>query len=443
MNKQRLQQKNQQNLSPLQIQFLSLLQIPIVSLEKRIEQELEENPALEEDENQEGELDVSSENSAVNYQKNDFTTIQIEDKEESLSNHLHQQLIAIDIKEDQRGLISYLINSLDDSGFLNRKIHAISSDLLVNNELDVTEKELLIALRILQQLEPFGVGAQDLQECLLIQLKKLYPENGTAFTIINDYYTPFTNKNFEHITKNLNISIEKLKEIYLLIEKLNPIPGRGFSKHNSTTEFIDPDFTILIKNNKVELQLNKNNRKPIRVSKYYSDLLEKTTDEETKLFLKQKVEKAKWFKDALVKRETTLKKVMDAIISLQKAFFLSGNEKDLIPMKLADIAQIVNMDISTISRVSNSKYVETYFGTFKLKDLFSEAYRKDNGQLISTKEIKSRLKELIDMEDATRPFTDEELSELLGKDEYHIARRTVSKYRENIGIQTAKLRRQL
>ena len=169
MNKQRLQQKHQQNLSPLQIQFLSLLQIPIVSLEKRIEQELEENPALEEDENQEEDLEISSGNSAANYQTNDFTTIQIEDKEESLSNHLHQQLVAIDIEEDQRFLISYLINSLDDSGFLNREIHAISSDLLVNDELDVTEKELLIALHILQQLEPIGVGAQDLQECLLIQ----------------------------------------------------------------------------------------------------------------------------------------------------------------------------------------------------------------------------------------------------------------------------------
>ena len=187
MNKQKLQQKHQQNLSPLQIQFLSLLQIPIVSIEKRIEEELEENPALEEDENQEEDIALSSVNSTTNYQTNDFTTIQIEDKEESLSNHLHQQLVAIDIEEDQRFLISYLINSLDDSGFLNREIHAISSDLLVNDELDVTEEELLIALHILQQLDPFGVGAQDLQECLLIQLKKLYPENETAFTIIEDY----------------------------------------------------------------------------------------------------------------------------------------------------------------------------------------------------------------------------------------------------------------
>ena len=443
MSKQRLQQKHQQNLSPLQIQFLSLLQIPIVSLEKRIEQELEENPALEEDENQEEDIEISSGNSAVNYQTNDFTTFQIEDKEESLSNYLHQQLVAIDIEEGQRYVISYLINSLDDSGFLNREIHAISSDLLVNDELDVTEKELLIALHILQQLEPIGVGAQDLQECLLIQLKKLYPENETAFSIIKDYYTPFTNKNFEHLSKNLNIDLEELKEIYLLIESLNPIPGRGFFKYNSPIEYIVPDFTVLIKNNKAELQLNKNKRKPIRVSKYYSNLLEETKDEETKSFLKQKVEKAKWFKDSLLKREATLKKVACAIISVQEAFFLSGNEKDLMPMKLADIAQIVNMDISTISRVSNSKYVETHFGTFKLKELFSEAYRKDNGELISTKEIKSRLKELIEKEDATRPFTDEELSELLGEDEYHIARRTVSKYRENIGIQTSKLRRRL
>lgn len=442
MSKQRLEQKYQQNLSPLQIQFLGLLQIPIESIEKRIEEELEENPALEEDEHEE-DLYLSSKNSVINYQKADFKTIQIEDKEESLSNYLHHQLIAIDIKDNHRFLVSYLINSLDDSGFLTRELHSISSDLLVNNDLEITDKELLSALKTLQQLEPIGVGAQNLQECLLIQLKKNYPDNITAFTIIKDYYGAFTNKNFENITKNLSISLDQLKRVYLIVESLNPMPGSGFSKCNSTIDYIAADFTVLIKNNKAELQLNKSRTKPIKVSKYYSSLLKESTDEETISFLKQKVEKAKWFKDALLKRETTLKKVMTAIINMQETFFLSGDEKDLIPMKLADIAQAVNMDISTISRVSNSKYVETPFGTFKLKDLFSEAYRKDNGELISTKEIIVKLKEIIDSENTSRPFTDEELSELLGQNEYHIARRTVSKYREKIGIQKAKLRRKL
>jgi RNA polymerase sigma-54 factor len=441
MSKQRLQQKHQQNLSPQQIQFLSLLQIPIISLEKRIEEELEDNPALEEeDEDEEIEL------SHINFsdaQSNDFTQIQIEDKKESLSEYLHQQLIAIDVKEEQKFLISYLINSLDNSGFLSRELYAISSDLLVNHEMEIREEELLFVLKILQQLEPYGVGAQNLQECLLIQLKIRYPDNSAALTIVKDYYKPFTNKNFEHLCKHLNMDLVELKQIYTLIESLNPIPGSGFSNSNIATEYISADFTILIKNNKAELHLNKSNIKPIQVSKYYANLLEETTDEETKSFLKQKVGKALWFKEALVKRDDTLQKVMSAIISVQEKYFISGNEADLIPMKLADIAQIVRMDISTISRVSNSKYVETHFGTFLLKELFSEAYRKDNGELISTKEIKNRLKELIEIEDKNKPFTDEELSGLLGKDEYHIARRTVSKYREILGLQTAKLRRKL
>jgi len=441
MSKQRLQQKHQQNLNPQQIQFLSLLQIPIISLEKRIEEELEDNPALEE-EDEEEEIELSHINFS-DAQSNDFTQIQIEDKKESLSEYLHQQLIAIDVKEEQKFLISYLINSLDNSGFLSRELYAISSDLLVNHEMEIREEELLFVLKILQQLEPYGVGAQNLQECLLIQLKLRYPDNSAALTIVKDYYKPFTNKNFEHLCKHLNMDLVELKQIYTLIESLNPIPGSGFSNSNIATEYISADFTILIKNNKAELHLNKSNIKPIQVSKYYANLLEETTDEETKSFLKQKVGKALWFKEALVKRDDTLQKVMSAIISVQEKYFISGNEADLIPMKLADIAQIVRMDISTISRVSNSKYVETHFGTFLLKELFSEAYRKDNGELISTKKIKNRLKELIEIEDKNKPFTDEELSELLGKDEYHIARRTVSKYREIIGLQTAKLRRKL
>ena len=441
MSKQRLQQKHQQNLNPQQIQFLSLLQIPIISLEKRIEEELEDNPALEE-EDEEEEIELSHINFS-DAQSNDFTQIQIEDKKESLSEYLHQQLIAIDVKEEQKFLISYLINSLDNSGFLTRELYAISSDLLVNHEMEIREEELLFVLKILQQLEPYGVGAQNLQECLLIQLKLRYPDNSTALTIVKDYYKPFTNKNFEHLCKHLNMDLVELKQIYTLIESLNPIPGSGFSNSNIATEYISADFTILIKNNKAELHLNKSNIKPIQVSKYYANLLEETTDEETKSFLKQKVGKALWFKEALVKRDDTLQKVMSAIISVQEKYFISGNEADLIPMKLADIAQIVRMDISTISRVSNSKYVETHFGTFLLKELFSEAYRKDNGELISTKKIKNRLKELIEIEDKNKPFTDEELSGLLGKDEYHIARRTVSKYREILGLQTAKLRRKL
>jgi len=439
MNKQRLQQKQYQNLSPQQIQFLGLLQIPIVALEKRIEEELEDNPALEEDEQEEV---ILSERSFQQQNTNDFQ-FQIEDKSESLSDYLNQQLIAIDIDSNQQFLVNYLINSLDNNGFLHRDLHAITSDLLVNNNLDISELELSNALIILQQLEPFGVGAQNLQECLLIQLKTLHPEKHLEQKIIRDYYTPFSKKNFEYLSKHLEVNFETLKKAYSTIESLNPIPGNGFSKSANTTTYIYPDFTVTIVDGKLETVLNKSNVKPIKVSQYYQNMLKETEDSATKKFLTEKVEKATWFQSAIKKRNETLKNVFSAILTIQERYFLSGNEKDLKPMKLADIAQVINMDISTISRVSNSKYVATHFGTFKLKEIFSEAYRKDNGELISTKEIKSKLQEIIASEDKINPFTDEQLAELLGKEEYHIARRTVAKYRENLGLQTAKLRREL
>ena len=434
MSKQRLEQKQYQKLSPQQIQFLGLLQIPIVSLEKRIEEELEDNPALEEDE--ENQTYFSS-------NKTDFSDFQIEDKSESLTSYLEKQLVGIELSKRNLFLVKYLINSLDSNGFLSRDLFSISSDLLISDNLDISEVKMLNALNVLQNLEPIGVGANSLQECLLIQLKKLYPENKLAIKIITEFYSQFSNKNFENIIKNLGISEEELKSTYSLIESLNPIPANGFFKNEEISEYIYPDFTLLVVNNQLELQLNKSNTKPIKISKYYSNLLNETTDKTTKEFLQKKVEKALWFKEALIKREATLKKVMLAIISLQENYLLSGVESDLKPMKLADIANIVNMDISTISRVSNSKYVETHFRTFKLKELFSEAYKKDDGQVISTNEIKNHLKEIILTEDKTTPYNDEQLAELLGKDNYHIARRTVAKYREQLGIEIAKLRREL
>ena len=434
MSKQRLEQKQYQKLSPLQIQFLGLLQIPIVSLEKRIEEELEDNPALEEDE--ENQTYFSS-------NKIDFSDFQIEDKSESLTSYLEKQLVGIELSKGNLFLVKYLIKSLDSNGFLSRDLFSISSDLLISDNLDISEVKMLNALNVLQNLEPIGVGANSLQECLLIQLKKLYPENKLALKIITEFYSQFSNKNFENIIKNLGISEEKLKSTYSLIESLNPIPANGFFKNEEISEYIYPDFTLLVVNNQLELQLNKSNTKPIKISNYYSNLLKETTDKTTKEFLQKKVEKALWFKEALIKREATLKKVMLAIISLQENYLLSGVESDLKPMKLADIANIVNMDISTISRVSNSKYVETHFRTFKLKELFSEAYKKDDGQVISTNEIKNHLKEIILTEDKTTPYNDEQLAELLGKDNYHIARRTVAKYREQLGIEIAKLRREL
>jgi len=438
MSKQRLRQKQYQTLSPRQIQFLGLLQIPIVALEKRIEEELEDNPALEEDEQEE-----ESQQFYTSKITNDYENFQIEDKSESLNDYLLKQLVGLKLTTDILFLAKYLINSLDDNGFLNRDLYSISSDLLANDNLLISDNDLKIALSIIQNLEPFGVGAKNLQECLLIQLTKNPNPNNLALKIISEYYSPFSNKNFEHLIKHLKITEKELKEVYRLIEQLNPIPSAGFSKNTTSTEYIYADFTILPSNNKIQLQLNKSNTKTIKVSKYYSDLLVTTNDKETQKFLKQKIEKAHWFKEAIEKRENTLKQVMIAIIQLQNEYFISGIESDLKPMRLADVANIINMDISTVSRVSNSKYIETHFGTFKVKELFSDAYRKDNGEIISTNEIKSHLKKIILSEDKFKPFTDEQLTRVLGKEEYHIARRTVAKYREQLGLETAKLRREL
>ena len=255
MNKQRLQQKQYQSLSPQQIQFLGLLQIPIVALEKRIEEELEENPALEEEEQEEINL---SERSFQQHNSDDIQ-FQIEDKSESLSDYLSQQLIALDIDEDQLFLVNYLINSLDDNGFLNRDLHSITSDLLISNNLDINEQQLNNALAIVQQLEPFGVGAKNLQECLLIQLKLKHPEKELEKKILSNYYIPFSNKNFEHLAKHLEVDFYTLKKAYSTIESLSPIPGNGFSKNAEGIAYVYPDFSIVIADGKLELKLNNSN----------------------------------------------------------------------------------------------------------------------------------------------------------------------------------------
>lgn len=441
MVKQKLIQKQFQSLSPQQIQFLGLLQIPVVSLEKRIEEEIEENPALEEDEAEEGEEGQNS--FATTSSKPVFEDFQIEEKEESLEDHLLKQLINLNYDDEKLFLIKYLINSLDENGFLSRDLYSISSDLLTSNSLVISEKTLSSTLITLQSLEPIGVGAKNLQECLLLQLKKNYPLEKIAKEIISEHYSSFSNKNFERLMKKLGVSKKDLRGIYQLIETLNPIPSRGFSKNTDLTKYIYADFSIISNNNRLELHLKKGGVKKLKINNYYAALLAETTDLKTKNFLLQKVEKAKWFKDSMEKREATLIRVMSAIMEIQKNYLISGIESDLKPMKLADVADVVNMDISTISRVSNAKFIETHFGTFKVKELFSDAYRKDNGEIISTNEIKQHLKEIILHEDKTNPFTDERLTEMLGKEEYHIARRTVAKYREQLNIDTAKLRREV
>ena len=439
MNKQRLVQKQYQNLSPQQIQFLSLLQTPIVSLEKRIEEELENNPALEEDEHEEINQPLYQKKEGVN----NFEEHQIVEKNESLENYLINQLIDLNLEDDIKFLVKYLINSIDKNGFLNRDLYSISSDILINHNENIEEKKLDEALTILKSLEPIGIGSKNLQECLLMQLKRRFPNEEDAYNIILHHYSSFSNKNYEFIIKKIGLSKIELRKIYELIAKLQPIPSTGFSSQSNTTKYIYSDFTISTINNEIELQINKANTKPVKTSNYYSALLNETKDSKTKEFLSKKIEQANWFKEAIIKREHTLKIVMQAIIKLQKDYFLSGAESDLKPMKLSDIAEMVNMDISTISRVSNSKYIETQFGTFKVKELFSEAYIKESGEIISTNVIKNKLKELIAIENKLSPLTDEQLTRELSKHEFNIARRTVSKYREILNIKTAKLRREI
>ena len=450
MQKQKLQQKLGFNLSPQQIQFLSLLQIPLASLNRRIQDELEDNPALEEGENSEDisldELEEDNPNSYKYRQNNtpDFTEVQISNSEESLSDHLKKQLLLLNLQEDYLFLTEYLIDSLDNNGWINRELFSISDDLLINLNLEFSEQEIEKYLSVIQTLEPLGVGARNLQECLLIQLKNKEQNELVELSILvlESQYERFSKKNFEGLIRELEISEMQLKEVYELVEKLNPFPASNFIK-TATASYVTPDFLVTILEDKNIVTLTKRSGKELKVSASYKKMIEGALDVAAKEFLKQKIESANWFKNAILQREETLLNVMNAIVNFQEKYFLSGEDEELKPMILADIANIVNMNISTISRVTNSKYAQTFFDTFLLKDLFSEAYRKDNGELISTKVIKSRLKEIIEMEDKKHPYTDVKLAELLGENEYHIARRTVAKYREGLGIETSKYRREL
>ena len=444
MQKQHQILKQKFKLSPQQIQFLGLLAIPLVDLEKRIEEELEENPTLEESDA------TDSDNKEENFHyknkdsKQDFIVDNLTGNINSLSNFLHKQVIGINNSDKEVELLEYLIDSLDDNGFLTQRKDAIIDDYFIANDILISEQELNSTLNILKTFDPSGVGAKDLQECLIIQLErkdKIY--KSISIEILRNYYHEFSNKNFEKIIKELKISEKELADVYKEIETLNPIPGSSFSINKENTEYVVPDFSLKNGEDGVSVILNNPNKKNVAVNKYYEKLLKETSDAETKDFLQTKIEKAKWFVDALKKRNKTLKDVMEAIVKIQKNYFISGMEYDIKPMKLADIAEIIKMDISTISRVTNSKYVETNFGSFLLKDFFSEAYKKDNGEIISTKEIKKTLIDIIEGEDKTKPYTDEVICGLLGKEDYHIARRTVAKYREELKIPISKFRRKL
>ncbi|MFP4025738.1 MAG: RNA polymerase factor sigma-54 [Thiohalospira sp.] len=486
MLKQSLQQKLLQKLSPQQIQMIKLLEIPTIQLEQRIKKELEENPVLEEGKDDEELKNDVDEDISEDNLENDPDEFSLEDyindedipsyklashnyskddkKEEipfsvgtSFHEYLQHQIGLRNLSEKEEVLALYLIGNIDDDGYVRRKIEAIVNDLAFSQNIETNEDELLEVLKIVQDLEPTGVGARSLQECLLLQIESKnqeIPEIALARKILKYYFQEFTKKHYEKIITRLNISEEELKNAINEILKLNPKPGSSYSESQSQAiQTIVPDFILDNKDGELQLSLNARNVPELKLNSTYTEMLEgyalKSKDQKTKndkeaiSFVKQKLDSAKWFIDAIKQRQNTLLLTMNAIIEYQYNYFLEGDESKLKPMILKDIAERTGLDISTISRVANSKYVQTNFGIFPLKYFFSEGLQTESGEEVSSREIKSILKECIANEEKKKPLTDDKLTNILKEKGYRIARRTVAKYREQLNIPVARLRKEL
>ena len=485
--KQRLQQKQLQRLSPQQIQLMKLLQVPTIALEQRIKEELEGNPALEEgDESDELEdefAELDNRDDEEDYDDNSDDEFSIEDylddddipdyklyanntsaddeeKDVPLSGGmsfrdlLYEQLGMRVLSELQRTIAETIIGNLDDDGYLRREIFAIVDDLAFTQNIQTNEDEVEDLLDIIQGFEPAGVGARNLQECLLIQLKTK-DETETvelAEKLITKMMDEFSKKHYSKICQRLDIDEEKLKEVLVEILKLNPRPGNSLSDSSKVVQNIVADFMITNEDGKLELTLNGRNAPELKVSNQYKQMLRSYSEAKGKAnkeqkdavqFVKQKLDGARWFIDAIKQRQMTLFGTMDAIMEYQKEYFLTGDETKLKPMILKDISDIVLLDISTISRVANSKYVQTQFGTFLLKSFFSESLTTESGEEVSSREVKKILSDAIEAEEKRHPLADEKLAQLLKEKGYTIARRTVAKYREQLGIPVARLRKEL
>ncbi|MBS3769769.1 MAG: RNA polymerase factor sigma-54 [Bacteroidales bacterium] len=485
MLKQSLEQKLLQKLSPQQIQMIKMLEIPTLQLEQRIKQELEDNPVLEEGEKhdeQEGNYEEQQEQmnegdqdefSFEDYINNDddipsyklqSSNVSKDDKKEevpfsqttSFHENLENQIGLKNLTEREHLLAQYILGNIDEDGYLRRKVESIVNDLAFTQNLKVSEEEVERVLKIVQELDPPGVGARNLRECLLIQIKQKDQERPSvklAKKILEQYFNEFTKKHYDKIITRLKISEEQLEEAFNEILKLNPKPGSVYTSTDTRSiQTIVPDFILENNDGKLELSLNSKNVPDLHINKDYSAMLEeyqknkqnKTRDEkEAVSFVKQKLEAAKWFIDAIRQRQNTLLITMNAILDYQYEFFQTGDESQLRPMILKDIADKTGLDISTISRVVNSKYIQTPFGIYPLKYFFSEGLQKEDGEEVSTRRIKSILKENIDNEDKRKPLTDEKLAEILREQGYRIARRTVAKYREQMNIPVARLRKEL
>ena len=494
MSSQRLTQtqKMLQKLSPQQILLMKLLQIPTMELSTRIKEEIEENPALEEIENENFNDDVNDNDDEFednqDYDNNDdydplsdFDDYMQDDDddaaayklkannhsrddehyeaplsdEESFQDILIQQLGYRKLDDKKYKIGTYIIGNLDDSGYLSRPITGIMDDLLFSQNLDVSEEEVMEVLHIIQEFDPAGVGATNLQECLLIQLLRLQEDNEEdidytlPIIIIKQYFNEFTKKHYDKIVKKSGISERQFRSALKEILKLNPKPG-GSVGGAQRSNYVIPDFAIYNNCGKLELTLNSRNTPELHVNRDYVEMLNdfskqknNKTNKEAISFVKNKIESAKWFIEAIKQRHNTLYTTMEAIMEYQKEYFLTGDETKLKPMILKDISEKVGLDISTISRVANSKYVQTAYGTFPLKSFFSESLTNDEGEEVSTREIKKILMDCIEQEDKSKPLTDDVLTQILKDKGYNIARRTIAKYREQLDIPVARLRKEL
>ncbi|MCS7075609.1 MAG: RNA polymerase factor sigma-54 [Bacteroidia bacterium] len=500
--KQGLYQTQQQKLSPQQIQFVKLLQLPVTELEDRIRQELDDNMTLEmseseteadnnevmdntdmfpvttnpTDDSSESELS-DEENIPENNEKEEISLEEImsyddtesyktiqddEDRDEipipqyqTLIEDLQQQVNLLPFTDTQKQIAELIIGSLEDDGYLKIPLETIQDDLDFKKNIKVSISEIEYVLEKIRYLDPVGIASRNLQECLTTQLKakrssKNAQDVDMCLKILTDLFDEFTKKHYDKIIKKLHITEDKLKELIKIITSLNPKPGDTSTAASIRTDYIIPDFTVtIVDDNKLQVTLNSKNTPELRINREYQEILRdyennpKATQamKDTIALIKSKIESAKWFIDAIKQRQNTLLLTMNCIADIQKDYFLTGDESKLKPMVLKDVADKIGMDISTVSRVANSKYVETDFGTFPLKHFFSEGIATETGEEVSNKEVKRALKELIDNEDKHNPISDDELSQMLQDRGYQIARRTVAKYREQLGIPVARLRK--
>lgn len=468
MLKQGLHQKMQQGLSPLQIQTIKLLELPTLELEQEIRRKLEENPVLEESNESEDGDDIPKNVSLSEYSADDSTPsyklyVNNQGKDikpqyntfsvkESFHQSLENQLGYSKLDSRSHSIALFIIGSLDDDGYLRRDLESLSDDIAFRLGIETDEVEVERILKVIQEFEPVGVGARDLQECLLLQIDSLErtPARELAYTILSDYFPEFTKKHYDKIVSKLEISEGQLKEAVDEIVHLNPRPGGQIDdSYTEQAQQIIPDFLLEEKDGELQMTMPKFNIPELKVNKRYADMLMNSANSSTRAgkeaatFVKQKLDSAKWFVEAIKQRHNTLQNTMNAIISFQKEFFLTGDEANLKPMVLKDIAEKTNLDISTISRVVSSKYIQTQFGIFSLKYFFSEGLMNSSGEEVSTREIKKVLQESIESEDKRKPLTDEELVKVLTDKGYKVARRTVAKYREQLNLPIARLRKEL